>query len=149
MFLACISRNICAASEVNSRLSFGIQLQRWGSQEQSGAAVIRNDRAGRGKYQSKMCCSLGLWSCRFKAPRLLCSCQLIKATSQLIPAGIPHQTARGAFYPTQNAASCHGAGSSTSGTRMAEFNAAERKSITLLRWRSSNMRGETVKRSAG
>lgn len=64
-----------------------------------------------------------------RPPRLLSSCHLIKAKSLPIPAGIPHQTARGAFYPKQNAAACHSGGSATSRTRMAKFNTAEWKSI--------------------
>lgn len=102
---------------------------------------MRNDRTGRGKYQSKTHSSLGLWSCCFKAPRLLSSCQLIKATSQPIPVGIPHQTARGAFYPKQNTASCHSTRSATSRTRMAKFNTAEWKSIPLPSWRTSDTSG--------
>lgn len=84
---------------------------------------------GRGKYQSDAHCAWGLWSCCSEAPRLLGSCQLIKAKSLPIPAGIPHQTARGAFYPKQNAASCHSGGSAPSPARTAKFNTAEWKSI--------------------
>lgn len=52
-----------------------------------------------------------------RPPRLLSSCQLIKAKSLPIPAGKPHQTARGAFYPEQNAAPRHSGGSAASRTR--------------------------------
>lgn len=90
---------------------------------------MRYDRTGRGKYQSTAHSSWGLWSCCFEAPRLLSSCQLIKAKSLPIHTGIPHQTARGAFYPKQNAAACHSGGSATSCTRMAKFNTAEWKPI--------------------
>ncbi len=106
-----------------------------------------NDRTGRGKYQSEA--HWGLWSCCSEAPRLLSSCQLIKAKSLPIPAGIPHQTARGAFYPKQNAASCHSGGSATSRTRMAKFNTAEWKSIPCRGGVAQTREGEAVKRSPG
>lgn len=86
-----------------------------------------------------------------RPPRLLSSCHLIKAKSLPIPAGIPHQTARGAFYPKQNAAACHSGGSATSRTRMAKFNTAEWKSIPgwggVAQTREGG--GGTVKRSPG
>lgn len=112
-------------SEVTLVFSFQMKAAGMGSEEQSRVVVIGNDRTGRGKYQSKTCCSLGLWSCRFKAPRLLGSCQLIKTTSLPIPTGIQHQTALGAFYPKQNTASCHRAGPAMSCMQTAKFNTAE------------------------
>ncbi|KAK5877977.1 hypothetical protein CesoFtcFv8_025432 [Champsocephalus esox] len=57
-----------------------------------------NDRKGRGKYQRRpeVCGPAA------QGPHVfLGSCQLIKAKSLPIPAGIPHQTARGAFYPNR------------------------------------------------
>lgn len=83
------------------------------------------------KYQSKAHCSCGFWSCCSEAPM---SPQLPSAhqgqVSLPIPAGIPHQTARGAFYPEQNAAACHSGGSVQQAARMmAKFNTPEWKSI--------------------
>lgn len=61
--------------------------------------VMGNDRTGRGKYQSKAHCSWGLRSCCSEAPRLLGFCQLIKAKSLPIPAGIRIKRPREPFIP--------------------------------------------------
>lgn len=132
-----------------SYFSLSFKIQQTGSRTEQGVGVMGNDRTGRGKYHSKAHCSWGLWSCCSEAPRLLSSCQLIKAKSLPIPAGIPHQTARGAFYPKQNAASCHSGGSATSCTRTAKFNTAEWKSIPCRGGVAQTREGETVKRSPG
>lgn len=84
-----------------------------------------------------------------RPPCLLSSCQLIKAKSLPIPAGILHQTARGAFYPKQNAASCHSGVSATRRTRMAKFNTVEWKSIPCWGGVAQTREGEMVKRSPG
>lgn len=127
------SQHTCSSLIPTSKVTLVFHF-RFGSSDrvagrEQGVRVMGNDRTGRGKYQNEACSSWGLRSCCSEAPRLLGSCHLIKAKSLPILAGIPHQTARGAFYPKQNATSCHSRGSATSRTRMAKFNTAEWKSI--------------------
>lgn len=149
MFCVCCSNqsqhmwsSLIHTSKVTS--VFHLRCSRQGHRGSSRVGVMSYDRTGRGKYQSEARCSWGLWSCCSEAPRLLSSCQLIKAKSLPIPAGIPHQTAPGAFYPKQNAAACH---SATRRTRMAKFNAAEWKSIPCRGGVAQTREGEMVKRS--